>query len=325
MPIHFACEKCGHPFEVDDRHAGHLGRCKHCGHVNMIPGSARPAGAESPAGGGLKMRPIEEETTGDPANAHPVAGLKVRPVHAGDEAASRGLDPEEPETKRASARGWFGSKRKEPSGPYVVLDPDRREDAQARAFHLNPHYETRLARMASRTLRGDSRRTGSTSSSLCFLGLAGYAFVSSNRPLLPHAGAVGVIACNVGMLVAGVFYLITIPFKHSLPHGVGTLLLPPYAVYYWVTHWPQMRKPVINTLRGFTPIALVGLAYLLYVEAPAIEEGAKTVERIVDTKGKAIEGLVAPEEKAQPEAPSAVEKAPEPRPQQSRKKARGTF
>jgi hypothetical protein len=37
MTIAFPCESCGHRFEVDRSHAGKKCRCKHCGHVFLIP------------------------------------------------------------------------------------------------------------------------------------------------------------------------------------------------------------------------------------------------------------------------------------------------
>ena len=37
MGITFACGRCGHWFEVDASLAGRHGRCKRCGHVNVVP------------------------------------------------------------------------------------------------------------------------------------------------------------------------------------------------------------------------------------------------------------------------------------------------
>src|SRR5262245_39701343 len=48
--IHFQCPACGAPFEVDDRLAGRVGRCKGCGGRTKVPsaGSAQPAAAAPP-------------------------------------------------------------------------------------------------------------------------------------------------------------------------------------------------------------------------------------------------------------------------------------
>jgi hypothetical protein len=288
MSIRFACEKCGHPFEVDDRYAGHLGRCKHCGHVAPIPGGSgeRPGSASAPVVG-LRLRPMEGESAVDGADARPTAtaGLQIRPVAPEDLPASRGLDPVDPVADPAPGRlrRWFWPRRSaREQGPYIVLDPDNRDRVQARPFHLSPRYDTRLARFVLRILR--LVRDWLYVISIAFLALAAVGFAFQSRPML-HVGATGVIAANIGMLVVSLFYLVTLPFKDSLPRGLGTLLIPPYAVYYWVNHWPQMRKPVLNTLRSFTPIALVGLAYFFYVEAPAIEAGVEKVERIMEKEG----------------------------------------
>src|SRR5690242_19662491 len=57
----------------------------------------------------------------------------------------------------------------------------------------------------------------------------------------------------------------------------------------------RMRKPVLDVLRSFTPILLVGLAYLFYEEAPLIGKGAKQVEehsgafeRTLEKRAKAL-------------------------------------
>ena len=42
MTIAFPCESCGHRFEVDGALAGRKCRCKHCGHVFLIPVPYQP-------------------------------------------------------------------------------------------------------------------------------------------------------------------------------------------------------------------------------------------------------------------------------------------
>ena len=98
-----------------------------------------------------------------------------------------------------------------------------------------------------------------------------YGYLFSARPVL-HLGATVVVLANGGMLAVGLAYLVSLPFKESLWHGLANLLIPFYAVYYWATRWPRLRRPVRNTVAAFLPILLVGLAYLAYEEAPVVEE-----------------------------------------------------
>ena len=263
MSIQFACERCGHAIEVDDRFAGLAGHCKHCGAPTSVPPA--PAGPDP-----LRLRAIATGDAPDPDDPRVGArpALQVRPLapHDGPGPAPLDLDePPDPKTKRARGKP-----------PYVVLDPDHREKTQASRFWLNPHYETRAARALARLLRW-TRDWLYVASIGCLIAVL-WGYQLGNKRLL-HLGTVGVVATNVGMLAVGLFYLVVLPFRDSLAKGLGTLLFPPYAVYYWATHWPQMRTPVVKTLRSFTPILLAGLAVFFYKEAPVVEKAA---ERAID-------------------------------------------
>lgn len=129
-----------------------------------------------------------------------------------------------------------------------------------------------VAYAASRHLR--SLRDQLYLASIAGLVLALYGYLFSSRLVL-HLGAVVVIAANAGMLVVGLAYLVSLPFKESPGHGLANLLIPGYAVYYWATRWHRMRRPVRNTFAAFAPILLVVLAYLAYEEAPAVESAVE--------------------------------------------------
>lgn len=66
-----------------------------------------------------------------------------------------------------------------------------------------------------------------------------------------------------------------------------------------------MRKPVLKVLGSFTPILLVGLAYLFYVGAPSIGKGAKQVEGAVEKGVGTFEHTFEKGEKALGIAPSS--------------------
>jgi hypothetical protein len=80
-----------------------------------------------------------------------------------------------------------------------------------------------------------------------------------------------------------------IPFKEGLRYGLANLLIPFYAIYYWYTRWPRVKKAVRNTLGAFLPIVLATVAYFSY------EDGSKVVElgerEIPIIEGKIEEGV----------------------------------
>jgi hypothetical protein len=170
--------------------------------------------------------------------------------------------------------------------PYVVLEP-RHEGKQGDSgpptdLELLP---IRIARSIARTLRTLRDWLYLVSLAALVVVLIGYLF---QRKLLLHVGAVAVVAANISMLVVGVAYLVSLPFKEGLRYGLANLLVPFYAVYYWWTRWPRMKPAVVNTFRSFTPILLVGIAYLIYEEAPVIEQKVEQefteLEKAVETK-----------------------------------------
>lgn len=289
MSIRFACAQCGHAIDVDDRLAGHKGHCKHCGHPMTIPAEAQaeaPETAGSPAAA-FKLRPIEGIDAPAAAPAHPAPGpaLRVRPLAAAESAPAAVQPP------AADPR------------PIEVLDPDGLLAQQAHRTHLNPHYETRLARFAARFLRTTRDRLYLLTLALLVVVLIGFLF--KLKPLL-HLGSVGVVATNILMLVDGVFYLIVLPFRDSLAKGLGTLLVPPYAVYYWFRNWGHLKKPLTSTVGSFLPIALAGLAYFLYEESPVIWSKVEQADRAVE-KAVGIEPGPAPAPR--PARPSVADQA----------------
>ena len=107
--------------------------------------------------------------------------------------------------------------------------------------------------------------------------LLGYLF---QVKILLHLGAVGVIAANIGMLAAGIAYLVTLPFKESLRHGLANLLIPFYAIYYWTTRWPKDEDAGLQDARRRSCRSLlVAIAYVVYEEAPVVEEAVEERSR----------------------------------------------
>ncbi len=241
---------------------------------------------ESPAEAGFRLRPIsgaDVPTGGHAPHHNPAPALKIRPL--ADPAAAIPSPP-------------TGADHT----PIEVLDPDGVLKPHART-HLNPHYETRLARFLASRLR--STRDWLYLISLALLVVALIGFLFQLKPLL-HLGGVGVVLANILMLVDGIAYLMVVPFRTSLAQGLGVLLVPPYAVYYWIKHWDRMRKPLFSTVGSFLPIGIAALAYFAYEEAPVIWDKVEQADRVVE---KAIGIEPGPAPAAQPRQPSVADQA----------------
>ena len=121
---------------------------------------------------------------------------------------------------------------------------------------------------------------------------------------------------------AGIAYLVTLPFKESLGHGLANLLIPFYAVYYWTTRWPKVKTAVIQSVGSFLPVLLVAIAYIVYKEAPAVEQRLEAeipaLEKMLDERVPAldrkVDQMLEPlEKKAGALAEPAPERAESPR------------
>jgi hypothetical protein len=305
MSIPFVCDRCGHAIDVDDRMAGLHGTCKHCGHRLVVPSAHRGPRA-APGEAPLRLRPLEGDEpprVADHLLAHP-APLAIRPAEAEPRRRPQAVSDPDPGPAAAPARP-------SPRDDYNVLDPyhlsrTRSSLGPPPVWWLLP---VMTARFISHRLRGLRDRLYVVSLFFLVLVLIGYLF---QLKLLLHLGAVGVIAANISMLATGLAYLVTLPFKESLRHGLANLLIPFYAIYYWTTRWPRMRTPVYRTLGAFLPIALVGLAYLVYEEGPAVEQAIEkevpALEKAIDDRVPALErkvdDLLQPLEKAAPPSSS---------------------
>ena len=100
------------------------------------------------------------------------------------------------------------------------------------------------------------------------------------------------------MLVDALFYLLTLPFRDSPVKGIGVILLPPYAIYYWVTRKGPNEEAGAPGVGLICTILLVGLAYLFYEEAPLIGKGAKQVEGSVEKGAQKVARMFEKGEKA---------------------------
>jgi hypothetical protein len=302
MSISFVCEHCGHPMDVDDRLAGAHGKCKHCQEPLVVParGESRghgDNGADDAAGLSLRLRPLDGEEPPRVAEhlLAPPSPLTVRPADAEPRPKPAAVsDPDSDPVPSTTRRG----KAPPGSGPvqdYSVLDPNRVSVTRSSVgppplWKLLP---TLTARFFARQFRILRDRLYVVSIFFLVMVLIGYLF---RVKLLLHLGALGVLAANIGILGVGVAYLVTLPFKESLKHGLANLFVPFYAVYYWTTRWPVVKTAVFRTLGSFLPIVLVAFACLVYREAPAVEQAIEdrvpALEKALDEQVPALNRIV---------------------------------
>ncbi|HQU44728.1 MAG: hypothetical protein B7Z73_07480 [Planctomycetia bacterium 21-64-5] len=251
------CEKCGRAFEVDDQLEGRRAKCRHCGQHAVVPVSGQAADD------GLRLRPMESDV--------PDRG----PQHLLDSAPALNLRPGE-----AQQTAWPSAVSTDPNADDLLHKHGRPNYALGRPF--DGQSQSRSSgppplwwNLPSLTARFVARLLRKSRDLLYYISLASlvailYGFLFKVKPLL-HVGAVVIVASNIGMFWVGLSYLVTLPFKDSLRHGLACVLVPGYAIYYWATRWHRMRPAVMNTLWAFIPMLLVALAYFFYKEAPAIE------------------------------------------------------
>jgi hypothetical protein len=284
MSIQFHCEACGQPIEVGDHFEGKHGRCKHCGHEIVVPEHAVAGGD------GLRLKPAEGD---EPAGIHEhllrdSAPLGVRHAEAEPKLAPRAIS----DVDTAPLR---------PEDEYKVNAATvkiRHSSAGPPPFWVNlPSLTARSISHLLRTLRDWGYLV-----SLAALVVALLGFTFKSKAAL-HVGVVVAIAANIEMLVVGVAYLVTLPFKESLHHGLANLF-PPYAIYYWYSRWPKMKTPVKKTIGAFLPIALAGLWYVLYEDGDKIKA---TGERVIEKIEGKVEGAVGKVESKAPALGKAID------------------
>ncbi|HJT34581.1 MAG TPA: hypothetical protein VJ783_21305 [Pirellulales bacterium] len=300
MSIRFACQQCGLPLTVDEHFQGRHARCKRCGHVLTVPAADTPDTAASGthhSGAGLRLQPLDEE---EPVRA---------PAHLLAAAAPLNLQPAGPER-----HVWPGA---------VSPPEDLLKDAGPSHYHVNapqlpkhrggpPPLWTMLP---SLTARFAARRLRKLRDLLYVISLASMVAILFGClfkwKVALHAGAVIIVAANVGLLVVGLIYLVSLPFKDHMFKGLACLLVPFYGLYYWGKHWRRMRRPVMNTVTAFLPMVLVGLAYFGYEAAPMIEERWPEIEQRIDQEYERLEsalGESGPADRAIERVESKVEK-----------------
>jgi hypothetical protein len=267
MSIQFSCDQCGHAIDVDDHLAGKHGVCKHCGHALVVPART---GTAVDAAGPLRLRPLDVREPAGPhahlLDAH--APLIIRPATA------------EPHVKPVAI-----SEPHEPgapsSGDYVLHKPGKERHSAAGPPPFWTNAPTLLAREIARRLRGLRDAIYLLSLGALVLALIGFLFQIKG---LLHVGVVVAIAANVSMLMVGIAYLVTLPFKEGMGYGLANLLIPFYAVYYWWTRWPKMKPAVLKTLGAFLPIALATLAFFGYEDGPKLVEAGKREAPLLEKK-----------------------------------------
>ena len=271
MSIQFSCDKCGHTFGVDERFAGKHGVCKHCGHALVVPARTTAAtDAEAP----LLLRPAEQEPVGPHGHLlDPHAPLIIRAATAEPHIRPEAISgPDEPGALKHD--------------DYTMRSMGRERHSSAGPPPFWVNAPSLLARSTARRLR--TLRDWIYLISVASLVLALIGFLFKDKSLL-HVGVVIAVAANIGILVVGIAYLVTLPFKEGMTYGLANLLIPFYAVYYWYTRWPKMKPAIQKTFGAFVPILIAAVAFFSYEEGPKLVEAGERELPILE--GKIEEGV----------------------------------
>lgn len=268
MSIRFACERCGHVFDVVDAAEGKHGCCRRCGHHLLV------AAAGDSNDAGLRLKPIDG------------AANERGPTHLLDSPQPLNLRPDE-----AKATSW-------PSAVSQEAADEQLRNRGRTNYDLGRNFDGRSSRAStgapplwwnfpSLTARFIARLLRKARDLLYYISLASlvlilYGFLFKAKTLM-HIGSVLIVGSNIGMFYVGASYLVTLPFKDSLRQGLACLV-PFYAVYYWIEHWHRLRHAALNTLAAFIPMLLVALAYFFYQEAPAIENEVERLAPRIQSK-----------------------------------------
>ncbi|HEX7376003.1 MAG TPA: hypothetical protein VF278_02770 [Pirellulales bacterium] len=264
--MRFACERCGHVFDVVEAAEGARGFCRRCGHHGLAP-VARGPGDPKSNDAELRLKPIDADAA-ERGPAHLLDSpppLNLRPAEAKEMSWPTAVSPEAADEhlhRRGRANYDLGK---------TFDGRGARAGSGAPPWWWN--FPSLTARLIARLLR--KARDLLYYISLASLVLMLYGFLFKAKPLM-HIGSVLIVGSNIGMFYVGASYLLTLPFKDSLRQGLACQV-PFYTVYYWIKHWHRLRRAVLNTLAAFIPMLLVALAYFFYQEAPAIEH---EVERL---------------------------------------------
>lgn len=272
MSIRFACPQCDHSFAVGEKFEGRHVRCKQCGHELVVPSAHAASQASSQ---GLRLQPLDDD---EPIRA---------PAHLLAAAAPLNLQPAGPERQI-----WPGA---------VSPPEDLLTGGGASDYRVNdPHLPARRGgpppvwtMLPSLTARFAARRLRKLRDLLYVISLASMVAILFGClfkwKVALHAGAVIIVAANVGLLCVGVIYLVTLPFKDHLFKGIACLLVPFYGLYYWFRHWRRMRRPVMNTITAFLPLVLVAVAYIGYEAVPEVEQEWPAIEQRIDEAFQRLE------------------------------------
>ena len=235
MTIAFPCEKCGYRFEVDGNLAGKKCKCKHCGHVFVIPVPRAAAGV-----------PRVAQAAAPRPETRPTARTKPDPIPTVD---PYGLD-DEPVASPATSRP-------------AIRELDDEDFVAPRSF----------VPLKSNAGKAKARSGGSFLGAIpvwVYLAVAAVFVVTGFLALVNGTAAV-VFTVLIGVTIftlwaVGTTGLIVVPFGESAACGLMNLFLPFYGLYYLVTRWDAMRPWFLTNLAG-TGVLIFSAVFLPFVAA----------------------------------------------------------
>jgi hypothetical protein len=242
MLISFSCTNCGRQSQKDESLAGKKGKCKDCGHVNVIP---RPSARARGAGSGVTRRkaPSGESTQPGPRQAPPPRAPSPSPAENVED--PYGLD-DLPVAPKAAPPGWVDEKVSLPRGAMPVASKPKKKRS--------------------------SRRGGSDFFDglpgiiyLAMVGVLGGTYLIAVSRLLgpPYGGLTFLAAAAIAALVLffyGFVGILVVAFRGGLLNGLLCWFCPPYLLGYAWKEWDAMRGVFISYLASLGVIMVMAVA-----------------------------------------------------------------
>lgn len=92
------------------------------------------------------------------------------------------------------------------------------------------------------------------------------------------------VVCSVLLSFLGGFEIFIKPFEESLRHGLAFVFIPPYAIYYIITRWDRMKRPLKKASVAFGPLIVLLLLALFsrpirdwYLHSPPKDKDGQAV------------------------------------------------
>lgn len=266
MAISTACPHCGKQFRVKEEFVGRGAKCAACQKtfaIQPLPAGASPTKASPPVSSTPAPRPHSQpaETAAADNDEFAFPSLDALAQAAESEKQAKPLE-QSSEAYNVSA----------PPAP----PPLKSQSTRRGTTHPGTAYQ-RLSTTKQPSPSGSNRLIIVVA---VYLALVGISFLAGQFISVRFTGVciLLLLGGGAGVYLWGVLGTYIRPFRESVGYGLACLLFGPYAIYYIITRWEQMKAPFLRIVGGF---ALILLA--LALGKPMIEEQSRDNSRVAQS------------------------------------------